>query len=200
MLHNRIEERRHKVSLQATLKATSTIKNVSNKSGRFGYFMITSLCLSISWNYAYKEKEYLSLESMNSICVGSKDSHKNIREHILIIHKKQGKGCLDYHIGWFDCVVLNWANLTSIFNFDKNWQSLVIFVFWDFQRRKIFNTVLRLYAKSRTSMIMRKRGKWEVSVASYCTWAEVRERPPVQFVTVNTTQASFLPFAKRGPK
>ena len=99
---------------------------------------------------------------------------------------------------WF----LNWANSTSNFNVDQNWQSLVIFVFWDFQRRKIFNTVLRLYAKSRTSMIMRKRSKREVSVASYCTWAEVRERPPVQFVTACQHNKSiiFAFFAKHGPK
>ena len=90
MLHNRIEERRHKVSLQATLKATSTIKNVSNKSGRFGYFIIISPRLSISWDHAYKEIEYLSLESMNSICVGSNDSQKNI-QHILTIHKNKAK-------------------------------------------------------------------------------------------------------------
>ena len=98
-------------------------------------------------------------------------------------------------------MVLNWANLTSIFDFDKNWQALVIFVFWGFQRRKIFNTVLRLYAKSRTLMIMRKRGKWEVSVASYCTWAEVRERPPVQFVTAcQHNKSIILPFRKTWPK
>ena len=33
--NSRAEERRHKMSLQGTLKATSTIKNASNKSARF---------------------------------------------------------------------------------------------------------------------------------------------------------------------
>ena len=102
---------------------------------------------------------------------------------------------------------LIWLCGSKLGKFDFNfwlWQklaSLVIFVFWDFQRRKIFNTVLRLYAKSRTSMIMRKRGKWEVSVASYCTWAEVRERPPVQFVTAFQHNTSIIfAFRKTWPK
>ena len=50
----------------------------------------TSSCLSISWDHAYKEIEYLSLESINSICVGSNYSNKNI-QHILSIHKKKAK-------------------------------------------------------------------------------------------------------------
>ena len=43
---NRVEERRHKMSLQTTLKATSTIKNASNKSGRFVYLASNVVFLS----------------------------------------------------------------------------------------------------------------------------------------------------------